>query len=229
VFGFEHTLPVAFYFQSYVIKRSKELIVKLIVMKTQKQRETFIAHMLNKGFENAAHSFSKIVNRNVKISASSLVIRHECDFSFASEGKDEVYVLITHLMGDFPGKSYLIITQEEAEEIFKSVFASKDRLDQSLQDALLLEIDNILSASVISAVSNEMNALVYGDVPKLKKMHSDELSEFLNSNEAHENNSIVYSNAIFKFDNREKIHPQFIWNLSARVFDLVPDSNVKAA
>jgi len=60
-------------------------------------------------------------------------------------------------------------------------------------------------------------------------MRSDALSEFLNTNETHENSSIVYSNAIFKFDNHEKIHPQFIWNLGARIFDLVPDSNVKAA
>jgi chemotaxis protein CheY-P-specific phosphatase CheC len=199
-------------------------------MKTQKQQETFIVHMLNKGFEIAAQSFSKIVNRNIKINAAqALVIRHEGDFSYVSEDIDEVYVLTTQLMGDFSGKSYLIISQEEADEIFKSVDAAK-KLDEKLREALLLEIDNILSASVISSISNEMNSVVYGDVPKLKRVHSDDLHDFLSgAYDGHEAYSIVYSVATFKFDNRDKIHPQFIWKLSSRIFDLIPISKEAAA
>ncbi len=198
-------------------------------MKTQKQRETFVVHMLNKGFENAAHSFSKIVNRNIKIStAQSLVIRHDSDFSYVSEESDEVYVMITQLMGDFSGKSYLIISREEADEIFKSV-SSKKKFDEQLHDAMLLEIDNILSASVISSISDSMKSVVYGDVPKLKKLNGDALHEFLNEQrDTHETFSIVYSIATFKFDTREKIHPQFIWKISSRIFDLIPDEAVAA-
>ncbi len=198
-------------------------------MKTQKQRETFIVHMLNKGFENAAQSFSKIVNRNIKISTSqSLVIRHDSDFSYVSEDSDEVYVMITQLMGDFSGKSYLIISREEADEIFRSVSVKK-KFEEHLHDALLLEIDNILSASVISSISDTMRSVVYGDVPRLKKVHGEELHDFLKENQdPHETFSIIYSMATFKFDTREKIHPQFIWKISSRIFDLIPEEAVAA-
>jgi len=201
-----------------------------MIMKVQKQQETFVVHMLNKGFENAAHSFSKMINRKVRICTSqSVVIHHQSDFSYVSEDHDEVYVLITQLMGDFSGKSYLIISHEEAEEIFKSMSAQQ-AFDEKLRDALLLEIDNILSASVISSISNEMNSVVYGDVPKLRKMHSNDLHDFLNEgHDSHEAYSIVYSVATFKFDNRDKIHPQFIWKLSSKVFDLIPQGREAAA
>ncbi|GHN02698.1 hypothetical protein WSM22_41870 [Cytophagales bacterium WSM2-2] len=196
-----------------------------MIMKAQKQRETFIAHSLNRGFENAAQSFSKIVNRNIRISTlQSLVIRHDTDFSYVSEGDEQVFVLITQLMGDFSGKSYLIFSQSEADEIFRSV-ASKGKFSDDLKEALLLEIDNILSASVISSISDSMNAVVYGDVPKLKKMHGKDLYDyFLNdASESNEHFSIVYSMANFRFDNHEEVHPQFIWKLSSRIFDLIPE------
>ena len=198
-------------------------------MKSQKQQEAFVLQTLKKGFDVAADSFSKIINRSVKINASALAMYNANQFSYASEGNQDVYVLVTQLMGDFGGKSYLIIPFEDAEEIFNSVFQKKND-NVPLNEALLLEIDNILSASVISAISNEVKAMVYGDVPKLKKMKTSDLKEFLHEEkDTHESYNVIYSVAAFKFDGREKFRPQFIWKLSSRIFDLIPEDKVATA
>lgn len=191
-------------------------------MTNLKKCEQFIVHMLSQGFENAANSFGKILNRNIKVSTSqSVVIRNDSAFSYISEEQDDVYVLVTNLMGDFSGRSYLIFSREEADEIAKSVLQESSG-NEKLREAMLLEVDNILSASVISEMSNSLGASVYGDVPRLKRMRADELQVFISgTKESQETYSIIYFVTTFRFDN-ERIHPQFIWKLSSHVFELIP-------
>lgn len=193
-----------------------------------RNRETFLIHVMNAGFEKAALSFSKLINRPVKITnTQSILIRHDDDFSCISEEQGDLYVLVTHIIGDIAGKSFLFFNREESEEIFKALKSSM--VSESLNEAFLMEIDNIISASVISEISNTFNLEIYGDVPHLNKIHSRDLQEFLTKEISKEDpSSVIFSNTTFQFDQKDRVHPQFVWKLSSKIFDLIPDQQLTA-
>lgn len=191
-----------------------------------KSRENFVIHLMNTGFTRAARSFSDMVGRPVRITNSaSLLIRHDREFSCFSEEKGDLVILTTQIIGSISGKSFLIFSEEESQEIFKSLKST----NQGLQEAFLMEIDNIISASVIAELSNALSIEVYGDVPHLTRLHSRELQDFMNAEiKKDEPSSMIVSNATFHFEKGDRVHPQFIWKLSSKVFDVIPQEKLVA-
>ncbi|MGC4021110.1 MAG: hypothetical protein QM734_03780 [Cyclobacteriaceae bacterium] len=189
-----------------------------------KSRENYVIHIMNSGFTRAAHSFSNMVGRPVRITNSaSVLIRHDHDFACFSEEKGDLVVLTTQIIGSISGKSFLIFSDEESKEIFKSLKSN----NQGLQEAFLMEIDNIISASVIAELSNALDIEVYGDVPHLNRVHSRDLQDFMNREvKKDEPSSMIVSNTTFHFEKGDRVHPQFIWKLSSKVFDIIPQERV---
>jgi chemotaxis protein CheY-P-specific phosphatase CheC len=186
-----------------------------------RSQENFLMHVLNSGFNKAATSFSRLINRPVKIiNSQSILVRHDEDFSYVSEEQGELYVLVTQVIGDISGKSFLIFNHEESQEIFRALNTSIT--NEVLNEAFLLEIDNIISASVIAELSDTLNLEIYGDVPQLAKIQSQHLHKFMTGETSKdEPSSMIFSNTTFQFDQKDKIHPQFIWKISSKVFDLI--------
>jgi chemotaxis protein CheY-P-specific phosphatase CheC len=186
-----------------------------------RDKENFLVQVMSAGFERAAQSFSSLVGKKVKVTRSqSVVIHNESSFPYFHEENGELYILITQIIGDFSGKSFLIFNQEESLEIFKAI--NLPSTNTALKEAFLLEIDNIVSASVISELSNSLNVEVYGDVPKLIVKNAKELAAFIRSEIGDEVvSSMVFCSTTFQFDGKDKIHPQFIWNLNSKVFETI--------
>lgn len=189
-------------------------------------RENVLIHIMNSGFERAASSFSRLIGKQVRITNSqSVLVRHDSELSWISEEKGDLYIAVTRIIGDISGKSFLIFNQEESQEIFKTLNFSGT--SNELHEAFLLELDNIISASVISDLSNTLGIEVYGDVPHLIKIHSRELQHFMESEISKDDPStVIFSNTTFHFQSNDRIHPQFIWKLSSKVFEMIPDVKV---
>jgi chemotaxis protein CheY-P-specific phosphatase CheC len=183
--------------------------------------ENFLTRVMSNGFNRAAASFSKIIQRSVTmVNSPPVLIRHYGDLSFLGEQGD-LYILTTQLIGNISGKSFLIFSSDESKEIFKAMRLSTST--EALKEAFLLEIDNIISASVIAELSNSLSLEIYGDVPQLVKVHSNELQDFMSKEMSSEDlTSMIFCNTTFQFDNNESVHPQFIWKLSSRVFEMIP-------
>jgi chemotaxis protein CheY-P-specific phosphatase CheC len=99
----------------------------------------------------------------------------------------------------------------------------------ALREAFLMEIDNIISASVISEISNTLKLDIYGDVPQLSKIHARDLQEFLiGKTMTDEPSSMILTNTTFLLDSKEKVHPQFIWKLSSKIFEMISDKKITA-
>lgn len=188
-------------------------------------RENFLIRVMNSGFVKAASSFSRLIGAQVKITnEQSMLVHHHEDFPCISEEQGELYVLTTQIIGDVSGKSFLIFSEEEAREIFNAVTSTSS--SQELKEAFLLEIDNIISASVVSEISNTLRLEIYGDVPQLIKIQAGEILEILSEEVSDDSpSSMIFSNTTFQFDGREKVHPQFVWKLSPRIFELIPDQS----
>ncbi|PZR38504.1 MAG: hypothetical protein DI538_09450 [Azospira oryzae] len=193
-----------------------------------RSRENFLIQVMNSGFERAAASFSRLVNRSVKIiNGQSVLIRQEQDFSSISEEQGDLHILVTQIIGDISGKSFLIFNRDESVEVFKTL--SHSVKSDTLNEAFLLELDNIISASVISELSDSLDLEIYGDVPQLVKINAKDLQLFMTKDEKKDDPaSVVFCNTTFQFDKHEGVHPQFIWKLSSKIFELIPEQKITA-
>lgn len=186
----------------------------------ENSRERFIANVMNAGLERAAESFSKLVGGNVRVTDTSCVVLPvQGDLSGVDEESGDLIVLTTQVIGRISGKSFLVFSEREMEEIFRTL-GSKNRV---LEEAFLLEIDNIISASVIADLSNALGIEVYGDVPQLVHIHAHALRGFIRTEVAREDSSHMFcSKSTFHFDQSKDVHPQFIWKINSKVFDVIP-------
>ena len=187
-----------------------------------KSREHKLARIMSAGFERAARSFSNMINRKVKVTqCHSVLVQPTKSQTALAEESGQLYVLVTQIIGDVSGKSFLIFNEAESEEVFKAMNLKKS--SEAMNEAFLLEIDNIISASVIAELATALDLEVYGDVPELNRLSAQELNAFVVSETGDDSNSsLIFCNATFQFDERESIHPQFVWNLSNRIFDAIP-------
>lgn len=183
-------------------------------------RELTITQILNSGFEKAAVAFSKFINRTITISNSKSSLT-PTDYAYCIEPeKGNLYVLITRIIGDVSGKSFLILSEDETREILATLKGSNH--DEVFHEAFLLEIDNIVSAPVVAEIATALGMEIYGDVPQLAKINANELNSFILSEVITEESRSIMTNTIFQFENKN-IHPQFIWRLNRKILECVPD------
>ncbi len=190
--------------------------------KTGMNQEDFVSKLMKNGFERAADSFSRMINNKVIGSNSKTkVISNKKDEDHLPKESGEVYVLTTSMIGQLSGKSYLILNLEECHEIYRSIFQNK-KLDEAMLEAILLELDNIVSAAVISELVDVLQMEVFGDVPALKKIDAAKLKDYLATDyRKDEPTSMIVSTTTFVIGDRNKINPQFIWKLSPKIFEMI--------
>lgn len=89
-----------------------------------------------------------------------------------------VYLLTTQLEGELKGLAYLLFTNEEVNRLM-NIRYSKHTFDeakyQRKREGLILEIDNIITASVVSQFANHFSYNTYGGIPKLKVVSYEDL------------------------------------------------------
>ena len=193
-------------------------------MSSQKEREIFYTQVMNEGFNRASKALAKFTKQSIPVSYKpSTVTKSYKDLSLAAEDRGNLYVLTTQIIGELSGKSYLVFSDSECDQIMKLSNVTMFSNHEEMKNGMLLEIDNILSASVVSEISDALNVEIYGDVPQIKVLSSAGFKDFIlqeiNQDEA---SSLVLSHTVFSFEKHETIRPQFIWKLNAKVLDKIP-------
>ncbi len=183
-------------------------------------KENFITQVLISGFTKAAYSFSQVINRDIKITSSKSSLVRNNQGANIPEEKGKLYVLITRIIGDVSGKSFLICSEDEYREILDTLSSSVKSEENN--EAFLVEIDNIVSAPVIAELAKVLDLEIYGDVPKFCKVEAKELNAFILGEIIKDDPCSIITSTTFQFDNK-KIHPQFIWKLSSKVLELIPE------
>lgn len=123
--------------------------------------------IFEKSYANAVAAFSQILRTDVTHSTyftglHALPAAGLAPFLPVPEASCD-YVVSTELLGELNGMSYLILSQADVENLSKMA----ELRDDTLRDEFLKELDNILSAAVITVLSNELKTTSYGDVPFL--------------------------------------------------------------
>ncbi len=174
------------------------------------------------GYFNAASSLSKVLNLQIgftntfcgyyKLHAPSAI-----EPFYLNKGN---LLITTDIFGDLKGKSYLFLSHKEVELLTTTISVGKDP-QVNLKEEFLKEVDNILSASVITKLSNELKFKMYGDIPLLQGMTNAKMEDFFQDDFCEETGAIYISSMSFSFASHPEIKPTFIWALDSTLLDSI--------
>lgn len=175
----------------------------------------------NKGLRNAADAFSRLTGVNVVATKVKLTLAdtHSSIVPYA-KNSDDLIVLATRVIGDVGGKSFLVFDANDVAVLQRRNPFDKFRDNEILNEALFKEIDNILSAAVITVMSDGLGANIYGDVPEFGNYSSSQANKIMSEYKPNGEFSIV-GHSSFTLNEAPHFAPQFIWKFSSHILNMV--------
>ncbi|MEO9484747.1 MAG: hypothetical protein ABJG47_14910 [Ekhidna sp.] len=151
-------------------------------------------------------------------------ISAELDLDRFGGPNQDVHLIKTELLGELKGTSHLIFSEKEVAKLYEACLPEKIAKDNSKESVImklgfLTEIDNMVSAAVITEFSNCLDVEIYGNVPSLKVLKATELNEFI-VKESSEFESIIHFKAVFHGKELD-ICPDFIWVFHNKFVDKI--------
>jgi len=167
--------------------------------------------IINIGLSKAADALSMIIKERVLIKCIEVMSPLEV---FNEMGNDSIK-LVTDLKGDVEGSCYFVISESEADYLTRKTVSANSEPGKfelnELNKGFLLELDNIISAAVITQLADIMKLNVFGDVPRIEPgISQEEMDQML----------VKFSPLFFKTQFRTEeatFNPGFYWFLKPSV------------
>ena len=201
-------------------------------MKLLNENESTLARkILHRGFKEVAQTVSEIVQQEVKIDNIDirLIEGHE-PRPYRLMKKGDVHLLTTEIIGDLSGKSFLCFQESEVQTLVKVCLPTlrQGTATPSLTEAMLLELDNMLSANVVTHISNYLNVQIYGDVPKHTIVEAEEVERLIEKDPIqHPEENLepwfLLANLEFSFVDGEVFRPSFVWKFTNRFLQAIKE------
>lgn len=171
--------------------------------------------IIAQGLKKAAESLSFFMKETITLRETDFNVSNKQNISVKNETTENLFVLSTEIRGELKGICFLVFNSDEKDEICKvalppEIVNNSDKL-RNMQEPLLLEIDNIISASVITQLANHLKQKVYGDVPVLTLMNSEELKKNI-IKQMNPDKLIIGFQTEF-ISSKSHFHPEFFWIL----------------
>ncbi|WKN33667.1 hypothetical protein PZB74_10055 [Porifericola rhodea] len=185
--------------------------------------------IIDTGYKNAAKSFSVIIQQNIEIEISEIeVTKSEPDYRHFIKSGEDITMLTTKIIGEVEGKSYLLLNEEEKSAIFSACLPPQkdEEARKTMEEAMLKEIDNIVSATVITQFSNALGFSIYGDVPHLFYMPAKEVATTIADELKQVSDYFLTVNTRFMFENDTTLQPNFFWILSSQFLERIRERTV---
>ena len=182
--------------------------------------------IINIGLAKAADSLSFFTKEKVLISSLNIELKPLKEFSYPKDNKKQnFHVLTTEIKGDVDGACFLNFTQEAALSFWESALPSDVLEDVNkkieMGKAILMEADNIITASVVTQFANLLGVRMYGFVPIYKQVNYKEMVKYMLS---YAGDADVYLQFSAEFCSQKKsICPDFFWMLNAEFMNKVQE------
>lgn len=184
-------------------------------METFNQKEMQAArNIISAGLVKAAESLSFFMNETITLNEfdqeESLSVNA---IEIEKKNQSNIHLMITKVIGELNGVCCLIFSEEEADQLRNTALPpevlNSPEMMAEMSDGIMLEVDNIISASVITQFSNLLKVKIYGGVPALRKVDSTELEKYL---QEEINNQMYLVSFKTKFKSSHvSFAPEFIW------------------
>jgi len=199
--------------------------------KISKELKQVAQDIFLKGYEKASQSFSSLSSTLVSIKNFELFFGEAPDLLQKIIKTKNPTVLITDIIGEAKGKSYLVFSEKDAQAIPDMLIKKMKSLQSNpdFAEIILKEVDNMVSAAVITELSNQLDLKIYGDVPKI--IFPDEANKEWLQEEIEHNEDMfaILSSANFFFEDDIKICPYFIWILDKEFYTILNQKNLSHA
>lgn len=178
------------------------------------EEQKVASNIVSKGLEKAAESLSFFLKEDVVVDH---IDNDACDISYTlsilPRNRTNIHLMTTAIMGEMKGVCCLVFSEEEATLIKKNALPEELHNDEAamkeMGEAFLLELDNIISAAVITEFANKLTTRIFGDVPGLKIVDEEEMLNYF-SQQMEEEMLFLNFKAGFK-SNTVDFTPEFIW------------------
>jgi len=184
----------------------------MITFNTQEMQTA--RNIISAGLVKAAESLSFFMNETITLNE----VDQDDQFSVHSieiekKNQSNIHLMITKVIGELNGVCCLIFSEEEADQLRNTALPQEvlnsPEMMAEMSDGIMLEVDNIISASVITQFSNMLKVKIYGGVPALRKVDSVELENYL-QNEINNELYLISFKTKFK-SSHVSFAPEFIW------------------
>lgn len=181
--------------------------------KLDKSHKAIAKHVISAGLEKAAESLSFFMQETITIDNQDEECL-SCDpLDLARKNEENIHLLVTKVIGEMNGVCCLIFSESEANHLRNVALPEEIRTNEEMMremaDGILLEVDNIISASVITQFSNIMKVKIYGDVPALYKFSYDEMISYLEKEISDELYLVSFKTNFYS--SKINFKPEFLW------------------
>ncbi len=179
--------------------------------------------IINVGLGKAADSVAFFTHDKVIIRGLDFKVEDLENINNVSNKNENetLYVLSTEILGELKGICYLIFSESEVNKLLKVCLPESIRNNQAnlkeMGEAILLEMDNIIVASVITQFSNFFKYKMHGDIPRLSITISKGFEQIVRSANRCGNYLLYFKSEFFTLG--LNITPEFIWLLDDKYFE----------
>lgn len=180
-------------------------------------------NLIEKGLLRATDAFSNTIGEKVML--DQLLISGKKPGIKAGEqnGLSQHYLLATEIIGDFRGTSYFLLSDKAAFEFLKNSISQHKSIAHREEFVIeyLKEIDNIISAAVITDLSDKTQAQMYGDIPQLSVINSDEFKKMIPekiSGDVKLQGESIWAHARLSLSDQRDHLAHFMWHFDSLTF-----------
>ncbi len=131
---------------------------------------------------HAAHSLATMLNDEVWVSR---VERNPVSIAATANHQEKpnesFFVVHTEVVGEIKADTYLIVNAENENKICKKLLPSSTLGHEEMREGILMELDNILIAAMVTKYSNLFYRTMYGHVPVMLKQSARELNALISA------------------------------------------------
>ncbi len=170
--------------------------------------------IISAGLIKAAESLSFFMNETISLREfDDTEILSNPPVNLDKREGNNIHLMTTKVIGELKGVCLLIFSEEEADHLraasLPAEILNNPEMMAEMSDAIMLEVDNIISASVITQFSNLLKAKIYGGVPDLKKVSFDEMNNII-SDEINNELFLISFKTSFE-SSKANFNPEFVW------------------
>jgi len=179
--------------------------------------------VLNIGLAKAADSLSFFTKEKVLIRGMNITFTEFENSDLFHKQGDNITLLSTQLRGDVVGYCYLIFTEFEVNKLAEislpeSILDNKEQFEE-MKNAILLEADNIITASVVTQFSNLLSKNMHGHVPFHFNGNHEKVKEYIRDQAKNEKYILQFNASLISDGNN--INPEFLWCLDHSFVDAI--------
>lgn len=166
------------------------------------------------GLDKAAESLSFFMNEKITLkNVENDNYIEQPPLELDRKDEKNIHLLITKVIGELKGVCCLIFSEEEANHLRATALPpeilNSPEMMAEMSDGIMLEVDNIISASVITQFSNLLKVKIHGGVPALRKVTFDEMDNYI-KNEISQELYMISFKTSFK-SSKADFSPEFVW------------------